>query len=243
MKVLIGNDIRVKVQLSFNGVPANILSAKAMFVNKTMKDKLVKEYQKKNRFIGRFPIEPFVNEFEPNEYNINSCGMYPKYKAYVVNRYNGFGVRPNWKNCVPIKEVEVVEYPAKVSRDSHISVTATFPGRIQRYAGEYDLVIIAKIYDADFEGNERRITVIKSSVFELVSNPDEAVDNPVEIEIIDQDAPAEPTEDIYVVNGAYADDNIRLTRSDDQYVDVDVTPITGWHEELEEEFQEEEEND
>jgi len=44
MKVLIGNDIRVKVQLSFNGVPANILSAKAMFVNKTMKDKLVKEY-------------------------------------------------------------------------------------------------------------------------------------------------------------------------------------------------------
>ena len=232
-KVLIGNDIRIKAELSFNGVPANILSAKAMFVNKTMKNKLVKEYQKKNRFIGRFPIEPFVNEFEPNEYNINSCGMYPKYKAFVVNRYNGFGVRPNWKNCAPIKEVDVVEYPGKVYREDRKSVTAVFPGRIQRNAGVYDLVIIAKVYDDQFEGNERRIVVIKSSAFELTSDPEDAIDNSVDIVIDDPDVPEDPVEDVYVVSGSYSDNNIRLMRSDDQYVDIDVTP--QWYEELEDE--------
>jgi hypothetical protein len=108
-----------------------------------------------------------------------------------------------------------------------------FPGRIQRNAGVYDLVIIAKVYDDQFEGNERRIVVIKSSAFELVSDPEDAIDNPVDIVIDDPDVPEDPVEDVYVVSGSYSDNNIRLFRSDNQYVDIDVTP--QWHEELEDE--------
>ena len=233
MKVLIGNDIRVKVQLSFNGVPANILSAKAMFVNKTMKDKLVKEYQKKNRFIGRFPIEPFVNEFEPNEYNINSCGMYPKYKAYVVNRYNGFGVRPNWKNCAPIKEVDASEYCSKISfTTDNKTIIATFPGVAQRYVGVYDMIVVARVLDNNYECNSRTVTARLNNVFELVEDPDEAVDNPVQINIIDsEDTPT--VQDVYVINGSYNDGNIRLSRNDSETVDINISEITSWYEDLE----------
>jgi hypothetical protein len=43
-KVRIGNDIRMKVRLSFGEEYANILSVRAIFINKTLKDKLEKEY-------------------------------------------------------------------------------------------------------------------------------------------------------------------------------------------------------
>jgi hypothetical protein len=84
MKIRIGNDISLKIQLTFgDSSSANVLSAEAFFVNTTLKNKLEREYKKKNRFIGRFPIEPFTNEFEPSEYCINSTG-FPKYKAFVI---------------------------------------------------------------------------------------------------------------------------------------------------------------
>lgn len=38
----------------------------------------------------RFPIEPRTGEFEPNAYNINSCGSRPRYRATVINRFMGF---------------------------------------------------------------------------------------------------------------------------------------------------------
>ena len=38
----------------------------------------------------RFPIEPRTGEFEPNAYNVNSCGSRPKYRATVINRFQGF---------------------------------------------------------------------------------------------------------------------------------------------------------
>jgi hypothetical protein len=65
MKVRIGNDIRLQVQLTCGELrdTVNILSVKAVFVNKTLKEALRKEYKKKNRFMHRFPIEPFTNEF------------------------------------------------------------------------------------------------------------------------------------------------------------------------------------
>ena len=107
MKIRLGNDIRLKVQLTYGEEDyANIQSAQAFFINTTLKNKLKEEYKKKNRFIGRFPIEPFVNEFEPSAYNINSAG-YPRYRAFVSNRYNGFGVKPCWKEDAPVKDSDI----------------------------------------------------------------------------------------------------------------------------------------
>ena len=229
MKVLIGNDIRVKVQLSFNGVPANILSAKAMFVNKTMKDKLVKEYQKKNRFIGRFPIEPFVDEYTPNAYCINSNGN-PRYHVRVYNQYNGFGVKPNWDKCLPIGEMPVLEYQAEVmhTQDPQI-VKVLFPAEVQKYLGMYDLVIVANVYEPGFKGNIRTITVDLKNAFELVSSSSEAdINDPVQIEI-NNTSDTEPQQDIYIVSGSYSDNNIRLRRNDNGVVSFDIQPV-NWYE-------------
>ena len=86
MKIRIGNDVKLQVSLSLGeGVDyTNIQSMRAVFVNTTLKEKLEKEYIKKNRFIGRFPIEPFVDEYTPNAYCINSNGN-PRYHVRVYN--------------------------------------------------------------------------------------------------------------------------------------------------------------
>lgn len=106
---------------------ANVLTARAFFVNTTLKEKLEKEYIKKNRFIGRFPIEPFVDEFEPCCRNINSVG-YPNYRAYVHNTYNGFGVNPDWKKSMPIRDVDITKYQSEVERTvDPDTIIVTFP--------------------------------------------------------------------------------------------------------------------
>ena len=130
MKIRLGNDIRLKIQLpigSFDGDKSVILSARAFFVNSTLKEDILKKYIKKNRFIGRFPIEPFVDEFEPTKYCINSMG-FPKYRAFVHNEYNGFGLKPNWKKSMPIRDVNITVYESTVERTSNPNtVIVTFP--------------------------------------------------------------------------------------------------------------------
>lgn len=44
MKVRKGNDIRLKVQLTYENGEANVHFAKAIFVNRTLKDNLANEY-------------------------------------------------------------------------------------------------------------------------------------------------------------------------------------------------------
>lgn len=92
---------------------ASIQSLKAVFVNSTLEEKFKEEFIKKNRFIGRFPIEPFVKEFEPCKYNINSTGR-GIYRAFVHNEYCGFGLHPNWKKCAPIRDIDITRYFAPV---------------------------------------------------------------------------------------------------------------------------------
>jgi len=70
---------------------------------------------KKNRFIGRFPIEPFVDEFEPTSFNINCSGV-PHTRIFAVNEYSGFGWKPDWKRSMPIRQLPEVEYQSKVVR-------------------------------------------------------------------------------------------------------------------------------
>lgn len=230
MKIRIGNDIRLKIQLTFgDSSSANVLSAEAFFVNTTLKNKLEQEYKKKNRFIGRFPIEPFTNEFEPSEYCINSTG-FPKYKAFVMNSYNGIGLRPNWKNVAPIKEMEYTVYRTGISRTVDPSiVVVTLPASAQLYEGEYELVVTAKVFDQGYANNERTVTANYKNVFELVSDSQaESVDNPVQIDIINTSDEGN-TNDIYVIAGRYDNNSIHLSRNDNTAVNIDISPITEWY--------------
>lgn len=230
MKIRIGNDIRLKIQLTFgDSSSANVLSAEAFFVNTTLKNKLEQEYKKKNRFIGRFPIEPFTNEFEPSEYCINSTG-FPKYKAFVMNSYNGIGLRPNWKNVAPIKEMEYTVYRTGISRTVDPSiVVVTLPASAQLYEGEYELVVTAKVFDQGYANNERTVTANYKNVFELVSDYEgESVNNPVHIDIVNTSS-EEPLNDVYVLAGRYNNNSIHLSRNDNATVNIDISPITEWY--------------
>lgn len=230
MKIRIGNDISLKIQLTFgDSSSANVLSAEAFFVNTTLKNKLEREYKKKNRFIGRFPIEPFTNEFEPSEYCINSTG-FPKYKVFVMNSYNGIGLRPNWKNVAPIKEMEYTVYRTGISRTVDPSiVVVTLPASAQLYEGEYELVVTAKVFDQGYANNERTVTANYKNVFELVSDSEgESVNNPVHIDIVNTSS-EEPLNDVYVLAGRYNNNSIHLSRNDNATVNIDISPITEWY--------------
>lgn len=231
MKIRIGNDIRLKIRLFFNedeSKTVNVLSIKPYFINTTLKDKFEKEHIKKNRFVGRFPIEPFIDEFEPSAYAINSSG-YPKYHAIVKNQYNGFGIRPNWKKSFPIKEVNITEYLAECERtQNRDTVTVTFPAEAQLYPGTYKLVVVAKIYDPGYRNNERTITVDYCNVFELVSSCEEGVDKPVQINIDNDSESSSVPGDVYVVSGTYSTDSLTLVRNDGRDVNIH---IDDWYEE------------
>ena len=56
----------------------------------------------------RFPIEPRTGEFEPNVYNVNSCGSRPKYRATVINRFQGFDTEEEASQEASVYDVFVV---------------------------------------------------------------------------------------------------------------------------------------
>lgn len=231
MKVRIGNDIRLKIQLTYGEEDyANIQSAQAFFVNTTLKKKLEEEYKKKMRFIGRFPIEPFVDEFEPSAYNIHSSG-FPKYRAFVANAYCGFGVRPDWKESAPIKDSDITTYRASIIHTSDPKVIIVdFPAKAQLFPGEFELIITAQIYDPGYKDSVRTVTANYKSIFELVADQsEEGVENPVQIEI-NNETDEDGKEDVYVVGGTYNNGSIKLTRNDHGYIDIDVKPVTNWYE-------------
>lgn len=230
MKIRLGNDIRLKIQLPTNGSLASILSARAFFVNTTLKEKLEKEYIKKNRFIGRFPIEPFVDEYQPTAYNIN-CSGYPKYRAFVHNEYKGFGVNPNWKESMPIRDVNITIYESAIERTSDPgTIIVTFPAIAQKYEGDYELVITAQIYDKGYANNSRTVTINTKHVFELVSDTEleEGINNPVHIEINSPESESDD-DDIYIIAGRYSNNNVTLVRNDGGSINVDISPISGWY--------------
>lgn len=224
-KIRIGNDIRLTIQLRLpDGNLANIKSAKALFINSTLQDRLETEYRKKNRFIGRFPIEPFVNEFEPTPYNINSCG-YPKYNVTVRNYYKGFGINPDWNKCLPLGKVNVTEYVSDIQHEeSPSTVTVNFPAEAQLYPGIYKLVVIAQIYAPGYKNNIRTITTEYRNLFELCKEEGEMHSVTLTIgqnDLVNPDGPI--GNDVYVVSGTYEGDKLILHRSNDaDDVEIDL---------------------
>lgn len=223
MKIRIGNDVQLRINLSLgDGVDnTNIQSARVIFVNSNLTD---------SRFIGRFPIEPFEDEFIPNSYCINSLGN-PKYYAKVRNRYNGFGVYPDWNKCLPIEQPFAPEHQSDIigTGDSP-SVTAVFPAIKQRRVGIYNVIVIVNIYDQDYPRGIRTMTIDIKNVFELVRTTEEAdINGPAQIEVDDHSINGDVS-DVFIVSGSYSNNGIRLRRNDNGVVSIDVSPISGWYE-------------
>lgn len=229
-KVKIGNDVRFKIQLSLGEDTANILAIQGFFVNTTMKENIIKEYNRVNKFIGRFPIEPFKKEYEPNAYNINSCGIRSKYHAAVANMYAGFGVYPEWEKPDICKMLAQCTYRAEIERTKDPKVViVTFPAEAQHFAGKYELTISAKVYDENFKNGQRTVNATFSNLFELVDSQLEAIDNPVQIELVNS-SDADSLQDVYVIAGKYDNNSIHVNRNDTGIVDIDISPITQWYE-------------
>lgn len=223
MKIRIGNDIRLRVHLSIgNNVDViNVLSIKAVFVNSTLQKEIDKRYKNKNRFIGRFPIEPFLNEYEPTEFCINSTGN-SKYHVIVQNPYSGFGPNPKWSKCLPEVQYNVTEYQAEVNRTQDPEIfEILFPAFAQQYCGEYSMVLVLQVYDSTYKNNTRTLTIDKQNVFELVATQDEADTNGIDFD---------NSNDIYVAGGLYSDNVIHMYRTDGGTVNISVDEISGWHE-------------
>lgn len=164
----------------------------------------------------------------PDAYNINSCGCYPKYKAYVVNEYSGFGVYPDWKRCAPVREVPITEVCGKIQFTTDAkTIIALFPAKAQLYTGVYDMLIVADVLDDNYPCGKRTVSAKMKDIFELVEEQEDAIDNPVQIEIDNPDD-ADTLQDIYVVHGQYNGDSIDLVRNDNRHVIIEVQP---WYEE------------
>lgn len=229
-KVKIGNDVRFKIQLSLGEEAANILGAEAFFTNTTMKKAIEDEYGRINKFIGRFPIEPFKKEYEPTHYNINSCGPNTRYYAAAANMYKGFGLHPEWERPNIDRMIAQCTYKCEVefTQDPKV-VIVTFPAEAQVFEGKYELTVAARVYDDRYKNNTRTVNATFSNLFELVDSQLEAVDNPVQIELMNLDD-SDSVKDVYVVAGKYDNNSIKVSRNDSGVVDIDVSPITQWYE-------------
>lgn len=171
-----------------------------------------------------------------------------------MNHYNGFGVYPDWSKQRLLKKMNITEYTSEVQRTSDASsIIVTFPANVQMYTGQYDLLVIARIYDSGYKNNVRTATIDYKNIFELVSTTEESdVEDSVNI-VIDNNInpdnnntdPGDNTnpggndtpssnQDYYVVSGSYGNNEILLVRNDNEIIHVDIDPVSGWYEEPEE---------
>lgn len=216
--------------------PLNIQSIKAYLINTTAAEKRINDLKNKIRFLGRFPVEPFLDEYIPNAYNINSSG-HPKYHTLVANRYGGFGVYPKWKHIVPHPECDDDKFLAPVERTEESNVIdIIFPAQHQLHTGVYKLLLVVQLYDYGYKHNNvRTITTDYPEAFELVGSTAEAdVDGLVQLDlrrITGADVtPNKQDADVYTYSGSYAGNYVTLNLTNGKNVDIDMSDIADWYE-------------
>ena len=225
-----------------------IRSIKAILVNVTRLNEWKDKMNRGTRFVKRFPIEPCIEAFHANQYDIR-CSGYPTWRAFP---YSGFGVYPKWdafKKAMSYKKT--IEYRAQVyATDKQNVIEIAFPAEHQLYTGVYKLIVVAKVYAPGFNSyNLRTITLDVPDIFELVSTSDEGSDTGFLINvsnIIDRlphvEEETEPVpgeedpyvpdvEDRYVRYGNLDGSTLLLNRTDDVDVDIDLSDITSWYDE------------
>ena len=143
---------------------------------------------------------------------------------------------------MPIQDIDVTKYFAPVSNTADPTIKVVdFPAVAQMHQGVYKLVIIAQVMDPGYKYNNRTVTIDYNDLFELVDSSADVTDDEisgkiisgsVELDITSPDAtiqpPVEPTNDVYVVSGQLSGNNLRLHRSDNSDINIDVSP--NWYE-------------
>lgn len=226
------------------GTPISIRSVKAILIN-TSKEEERKEFmKKKTRFIARYPIEPCIGPFHATPYDVMNSG-YPTWRAYphayCAAPYHGYGWHPEWGGIYkPLPHKHEFEYfaPVMATAKQH-QIEVSFPARAQRFTGVYKLVIVAEVFAPGFNrSNLKTITVDMPDVFELVKTTEEGINTGIGINVdtvkdVLPSGDAEPDityNDIYVDEGSYGDNIIKLDRTDGTQVGVDVSEFTAWYE-------------
>ena len=232
MKIRIGNDIKLRLQLKGVGDEAiNIISIRAYIINVSEQNKLLEDLKSKTKFIGRFPTEPISPWYTPSKFNINSSGYF-SYNVHphacIYTTYNGFGVTPDWGKIYPsAKDVAPFKYESVVqATDSRDTVEVFFPAQFQSKVGIYKVVLVVKLYDPSFIKNTRTVCIDYNNAFELVSNSEDATDNSVTIVVPSGEDTF--TGDKYIYNASFDNGNIQLHRTDYQTVDIDISNEVLW---------------
>lgn len=191
MKVRIGNDISLNVTLIYNSdnSSVNINSAKAFIINASKEGEFQEYLRNKTRFVSRFPVEPYVDAYSSTAYDIKSCG-YPTWNAYprnyVYGTYSGFGPNPGWEHIYRhMPKHNLTQYQAEVKYTGDRSkIRVLFPAEAQLYTGKYNLVVVAKVYEAGYSvDNLKTITIDYEDVFELVARSQDGIDGAVTINV------------------------------------------------------------
>lgn len=111
---------------------------------------------------------------QPDDHNIHMLGEVP-YNCYprphFVDKFQGFGVYPRWdKKYIPaIEQYGLTSYQAEVRfTDQRGVIEVLFPAEAQLFTGDYDIVVVAKIYQSGYKlDNTKTITVDFSNYFTL----------------------------------------------------------------------------
>lgn len=226
--------------------PISIRSAKAFLINTTRQNEKVENAKKRNRFIARFPIEPYIESFTSTPYDICNSG-YPTWRAYprkyMFMPYHGFGLHPEWGGIYkPLPMVNDTKYTATVRATSKQNIVeVVFPAEHQLHVGKYTLVLVVKVFAPGYNShNLKTIAVDIPDVFELVKTTEEGIDTGISADVqnVYDNLPGGDSnvssEDIYTVSGQVPqtlnNDVIVLNRTDGASIYIDTSSITGWHE-------------
>lgn len=183
MNIRIGNDVKLTLTLRGDaGEPLNILSAQAYISNHSAKEEALRERKRVEQFYTRFPIGKDaifrgIEDVEPDDHNIHMLGEVPYNcypRTYYENKKYGFGLYPNWdKKYIPvIEEYALTSYNTPVSFTSQRGVVeVTYPAEAQYITGDYDVVIVARVYDPGYRpDNSKIVTTVFNKQFTLVPN-------------------------------------------------------------------------
>ena len=191
MKIRIGNDLRLRVKLTTGSKSINVVQAHATIVRSVDDRQKAEDLRKKTRFFSRYPVEPIINSYIATEHNINCCGnhyynVWPK--THCAAPYAGYGVHPFWKEIYPlVPECELEKFEAVVNATEQPDVIEiVFPAEFQHFTGDYDIIIVAKIYQPGYQHNYRTVTMDYRKAFTLVCDTkDEDRTNGIHIQVVE----------------------------------------------------------
>lgn len=236
MKIRIGNDIRLLVKIVKGGSQiVNIHSVKVYIVNSALEAKRIEDFNKKSKFFRRFPIEPAVDGYTPDEYHVHGAG-HPSYRAFP---YNGFGYNPKWDKIYKRPHHDLNEFVAPVrSTADRDTVEVFFPASAQLSVGDYKIIVVAKLYEPGYSPNNlRTVTTDYENVFTLVSTSEEGTDSPVTLNINGtEDSGEEPepgdTVDIHAESGTFNKANglVDIVLNNGDSFNIDLSDEILWYE-------------